>query len=242
MVGLLDDDSREKLVDLFLAITHRDVNLAVELVQRIGRPRRDVDIPLLRADVRDFVDNYYETSLEHLSIGRMLTDFVAILSNHAIHCPADLMLLIRALITLEGVGRQLDPQFNMAGQLAPFVAQVVRDRYNPRRIANRLISESKVFAQLAHDVPLHFGKTLEKLSTDNLRVQLEHRGLDHVITELDRSSNRVVIALVMSSLIVASALIIRSDADALWLSVPVFVLSSFLGIWLIYGVLRSGRL
>ena len=91
-------------------------------------------------------------------------------------------------------------------------------------------------------MPLQLGKSLEKLSNDELKIQLEHRSLDHLITELDRSSNRLVIGLVMSSLIVALALIIRSGVDSLWLSVPVFVLTSLLGIWLIYGVFRSGRL
>ena len=104
------------------------------------------------------------------------------------------------------------------------------------------MAESRTFLQLAHDLPLHLGRSLEKLSKDDLRVQFEHTGLDRFITEVDRSSNRVVIGLVMSSLIVASALVIRSAVGSLWFSVPMFVLSSLLGIWLIYGVFRSGRL
>jgi ubiquinone biosynthesis protein len=242
MVGMLDDEIREWLVDLFLAIGHKNVANAVELMQRFARPHHTVDAPLLRADVRDFVENYYGLSLERMNVGNMLTDFVTILSNHGIRCPADLMLLIRALVTLEGVGRQLDPTFNMAAHLAPVVEKVVRERYNPGRLANRLVDESKTLLKMAHDVPLFLGKSLEKLSEDDLRVQLEHRGLDHLITELDRSSNRIVIGLVMSSLIVASALIIRTGVHTLWLSVPIFILSSLLGIWLIYGVFRSGRL
>jgi ubiquinone biosynthesis protein len=73
-------------------------------------------------------------------------------------------------------------------------------------------------------------------------VQFEHTGLDRLITELDRSSNRVVIGVVMSSLILSSALVLRSGAGPLWFSVPAFLLSSILGLWLIYGVFRSGRL
>jgi len=242
MVGMLDDEIREWLVDLFLAISHKNVAGAVELMRRFARPHHPIDAPLLRADVRDYVENYYGLSLERMNVGNMLTDFVTILSNHGVRCPADLMLLIRALVTLEGVGRQLDPKFNMAAHLAPVVEKVVRERYNPGRLANRLVDESKTLLKMAHDVPLFLGKSLEKLSEDDLRVQLEHRGLDHLITELDRSSNRIVIGLVMSALIVASALIIRTGDHTLWLSVPIFILSSLLGVWLIYGVFRSGRL
>ena len=243
MVGLLDDDKREQLVDLFVAVGRQDARSAVELMQEIGEPYRPIDAPLLRADVRDFVENYYGLPLEKLNIGSMLSDFVSVLANHGIRCPGDLMLLTRALITLEGVGRELDPEFNMAAHLAPFVEQIVRDRYNVRRITNRLLSESKTFLRLAHDVPLHLGRSLEKLSKDDLRMQLEHRGLGHLITELDRSSNRIVISLVISALIVASSLIIRAGVEhTLWFVVPLFLLSIFLGVWLIYGVFRSGRL
>ncbi|HID21262.1 MAG TPA: hypothetical protein EYP14_02535 [Planctomycetaceae bacterium] len=82
---------------------------------------------------------------------------------------------------------------------------------------------------------------MEKLSTDDLRIQLEHRRLDRLIMELDRSSNRIAIGMVIAALIVASALVIQSNTFY-WLSVPIFLLSSFLGAWLIYGIFRSGRL
>ena len=242
MVGSLEEETRERLVDLFLSITQNDVRKAVDVVQSVGQPFRPIDQPLLRADVREFVENYYGLSLDRLNVGAMLSDFVSILSSHGIRCPGDLMLLIRALVTLEGVGRELDPNFNLAESLAPFVHKIVKERFNPKRVASRLSAEMQTFLKLAYDFPMHAGKTLEKLSKDELKIQLEHRGLDHLITEVDRSSNRIVVSLVMSSLIVASALTIRTVASSLWFSVPIFILSSFLGIWLIYGVFRSGRL
>jgi ubiquinone biosynthesis protein len=242
MVGVLEDDKRELLVDLFLAITHRNLSRTVELIQVIGQPFRPIDAPLLRADVRDFIENYYGVPLERLKLGRMLSDFVAVLLNHGIRCPADLMLLVRCLVTLEGVGRDLDPSFNLATELAPFMERVVSERYNPRRMIERVTDETRLLAGLARDVPRYVARSLEKLSKDELKVQFEHTGLDRLITEVDRSSNRVVIGVVMSSLIISSSLVIRAGYAPLWFSIPIFILSSFLGIWLIYGVFRSGRL
>jgi ubiquinone biosynthesis protein len=242
MIGVLEDNERELLVDLFLAITHRNLDRTVELLQVLGQPFRPIDTPLLRADVRDFIENYYGIPLERLKVGRMLSDFVAVLLNHGIRCPSDLMLLVRCLVTLEGVGRDLDPQFNLAAELAPFVEHVVSERYNVRRIVDRFVDETRLLAGLARDVPRYVGRSLEKLSKDELKVQFEHTGLDNVLTELDRSSNRVVIGVVMSSLIISSSLVLRAGYAPLWFSIPVFLLSSLLGIWLIYGVFRSGRL
>ncbi|MCA9095907.1 MAG: AarF/ABC1/UbiB kinase family protein, partial [Planctomycetaceae bacterium] len=84
--------------------------------------------------------------------------------------------------------------------------------------------------------------TLKKINTDSIKFQLEHRNLDHLVTELDRSGNRIVIGMVMSSLILASSIVIRTTPAAGWLTIPTFLLSSLLGIWLIYGIFRSGRL
>jgi ubiquinone biosynthesis protein len=126
--------------------------------------------------------------------------------------------------------------------MAPFIERLLHERYGPRQVTNRMLRDARRLLRAAHAVPVYLGQTLEKLSADELKIQLEHRGLDHLITELDRSSNRIVIALVMSALIVASALIIRSGYQPLWLSVPIFLASSLLGLWLIYGVFRSGRL
>lgn len=242
MVGMLEDEKRDQLVDLLVAISRQDVRRAVELLQTIGTPFQPADTPLLKADVRDFVNSYYDLSLERLRVGDMLTDFVAIMSTHGIRCPADLMLLIRAMISLEGVGRDLDPNFNLAEHLAPFVNKIVRERYHPKRVFDRIYAESKRFLRLAHDIPFQVGETLEKLASNELRVQLEHRSLDHLITELDRSSNRVVISVIVAALILASALILRNAQHTPLFTIPVYAISSMLGVWLIFGIFRSGRL
>lgn len=242
MIGVLEDEQREQIVDLFVAVVKQDVNFAVEVIMELGTPFREIDLPLLKADVRDFIENYYGVPLERLKVGRMLTDFVNILINHGIRCPGDLMLLIRVFVTLEGVGRELDPHFNMAEHLKPFIRSIVRNRYSVTRMKQKLMSETKTFLEIAHDLPIHLNQSLKKISEDDVKVQLEHYSLDRLIEELDRAGNRVVISLVLSALIVASSLIIRSGAEALWLSVPIYILSSLLGIWLIIAVLRSGSL
>ena len=242
MIGILDDHTREQLVDMLLAVSQQDVDSAVKLVLKIGEPYREVDRPLLQIDMRDFVSNYYGVELERLNVGHLLSDFVAILSNHAIRCPGSLMLLLRCFVTLEGVGRTLDPDFNLATHLQPFVERLVKARYSPNRMAERLWSESRRFFEYAHDIPGHINRTLRKLSEDDLRIQLEHRNLDHFMLELERSSNRLVVAMVVASLIVASALIISQGQSTVWVTLPTYVLSSLLAIWLVYGIFRSGRL
>ncbi len=243
MVGRLDDEKREELIDLLTAVIRGDVARAVDQVLLVGKPYRPIDRPLLRSDLRDFIDGYYGLPLEKIDVGQLLRDFVNILAVHGIRYPADLMLLIRAIVTLEGVGRELDPEFKLTEHLAPIIERLVTERYNPQRMAGKLFDEARLLGRLLHEFPVHLGRTLQKLSHDDLRIQLEHRHLEQLMTEVDRSSNRIVIGLVMSALIVASAMVIRTTGSASWwITIPTFALSSLLGIWLIYGVFRSGRL
>jgi ubiquinone biosynthesis protein len=242
MVGMLDDATREQLTDLFVAIARQDVQRAVDLVLMIGQPYREVDRPLLTVDMRDFVANYYGVELDRLNIGHMLSDFVRILSQHGIRCPGSLMLLIRALVTLEGIGRQLDPGFNLARHLQPYVEKVVQERYHPRQIADRWWKHSQQLLETAGALPAHLNRTLERLGDNNVQIQLHHQGLDRFTTELERASNRLVVGIVMAALVLASALLIRAETQSNWVTLPLYVASSLLGIWLIYGIFRSGRL
>ncbi|WP_437186060.1 ABC1 kinase family protein [Planctomicrobium sp. SH668] len=243
MVGYLDEVRRDLLLDLFVSVARNDVDSAVNVVTKLGQATQKVDEQLLVSDVRDFLDAYYGVSLEQLRIASLLNDFIAILASHGLRCPGDLMVLVRAIVTLEGVGRKLDPHFNLAAVLAPYVESQIKQRYHPKKIVERAFEDLKILLGAAHDLPIHLGNTLKKIGQDDLKVQLEHRGLDRLINEFDRSSNRLVIGLLISSLVVSTALVIRSgDLNSIWIALPIFTLSGLLGIWLIWGILRSGRL
>ena len=177
-----------------------------------------------------------------MDVGHMLTDFIRMLSTHQLHCPSDLALLIRAMVTLEGVGRSIDADFDLATELAPFVESQIRRRYDPKRMAASFFNDARRIVKAVHNLPMRVDATLDKLTSDELKLQFEHRGLDRMITEFDRSSNRVVVGIVTSALIVASSVIIHSGATSPWVTIPIFVLPGLLAVWLVAGILGSGRL
>lgn len=239
MVGRIDAEMKDRLADLMIAIVRQDNERVVDLFTAIGEARGPIDKQELANDVADLIDTYYGRSLNQLPVENLLRDFLAILSQHRIRYPSSLMLLARALITMEGVGRDLDPDFNLAEHLAPFVETLVRQRHNPRKIATRVADDALKTVEAARRIPLRLDELLEQLESERLQIPFVHRGLDQLISELDRSSNRVTVGLVLAALIIASAMIFRN-----WQSLGLvgFLLSAFLGFWLVLGILRSGRL
>lgn len=241
MVGMIEPRLREELVDFFVAVSRQDVDAARRLVLAIGEPRGPVDLSLLNVDLRDFLTNYYGVDLEQLQVDRMLADFVSILSTNSIRCPPSLMLLIRALVTLDGIGRRLDPTFNLALHLQPFVETLVRQRYEPKRMVDRVWAETLNMGSVLQSLPGRVLDVATRLESGELSMRLDHRNLDHFTIEMERASNRLVVGLVLAALILASALVVRSGGNV-YLSVPVYVASSILALWLVYGIFRSGRL
>ncbi|MEM1061214.1 MAG: AarF/ABC1/UbiB kinase family protein [Planctomycetota bacterium] len=242
MVGYLDGPTRDGLVDLFAAIARQDVGEVAAVMTRIGEPLAEIDERLLRADVRDFLGAYYGVALDRIDVGRLLEDFLAVLTGHQIRCPGDLSLLIRATVALEGTGRRIDPGFNFAERLGPFVERVVRDRYRPDRVASRVAEEALGVARAARGLPGDLSRAVRRVADGDVETRVEIPGLEKVIVEVDRTGNRIVVGLIMAALIVASSLVIRGGGEFIWFAVPLFVASSLLGLWLVYGIVRSGSL
>ena len=205
MVGVLDEEVRDRLVDLLAAVARQDAAAVSRHLQVVGTPLAEVDELALRADVREFLATHYNVPLARLRVAAVLGDFLSLLSRHRIRLPGDLMLLVRAAVSVEGTGRRLDPEFNLAAQLAPFARKLVRDRLDPKRLARKFAGEAHELAGLAAAMPHQLGRTLDKLSRDELRVQLDVAGLDTLVQEVDRVGNRIAISLAMSALILASA-------------------------------------
>ena len=242
MFGSLDDNTRDLLIDLLLAISTQNVHEIIRVILALGESPQHVDQGLLEIDIRDFLSAYYNVPLTQLDVGHLLSDFMGILMTHRIRCPGDIMLLIRALVHLESCGRHLDPEFNFAEVLYPFVTKLLQKRYHPARVLQRALHDLNQLAKITRDIPVQTQKLLQQFNQGKVKLELEHKNLDRLVTELDRSGNRLVIGMIVSSLIVSSSLVIRSGSTQSWFTVSIFVISSLLGIWLIYGIFRSGQL
>ncbi len=247
MVGRLDDNLKYRLVDLLMAVLQRDVDRIISLMLYSGEITDEADLKNLRRDISEFIDDYYEAPLGEINVGRLLMEFVDLMNAYRIKFPTDLMLLGKALVTMEGIGRQLDPEFNMIEHLKPFMEKLVRDRLSPGNISREMISIMQSYGSLVKNLPRDLKEFINRVNRNKFKIDLEHRGLEKLISDLDKSSNRLSFALVIGSLIVGSSLIIQSDKGPQMFGFPVlgifgYTIAGFLGLWLAVAILRSGRL
>jgi ubiquinone biosynthesis protein len=157
------------------------------------------------------------------------------------------MLLAKALVIMEGVGRQLDPDFNMLSHMHPYINKLIRERFGPKNVAIQASRLAHAYTSLAKSLPSDIKEFINRLNRNQFKIDLEHRGLEKLVTDLDRSSNRVAFALIIGSLIVGSSLVMQINKGPMIFGFPLlgllgYSIAGLLGLWLAVGILRSGRL
>lgn len=247
MVGHLDDTLKYQLVDLLVSLTERDVDHIMHQLLFSGEIADETDRRQLKRELSEFIDENYEIPLRMLKAGRLLTEFVEILQRHRIKFPPDLILLGKALVTMEGIGRQLDPEFNMIAHLKPFVERMLRERMAPGNVTKEAIRTSHSYFKLFRTLPGDIKEFINRINRNRFKVTLEHKGLDKLISDLDRSSNRISFSMLVGSIIIGSSLVILTDKGPQLFGFPVlgllgYSIAGILGLWLAIGILRSGRL
>ncbi len=247
MVGHLDETLKFQLIDLILAIVSRDVNRIINQLLYSGDITDETDRKQLMRDMSDFMDDYYEISLQRIDSGQLVAEFIEILQRHRIKFPADLILLAKALVSMEGLGKELDPEFNIADNLKPFIEQVIRERVSIGNIKREAEGISHAYFSLMRSLPNDLKEFINRINRNNFKINLEHRGLERLITDLDKSSNRLSFSLLIGAIIVGSSLIMQTDKGPHLFGFPAlglagYTIAGLLGLWLAIGILRSGRL
>lgn len=247
MVGRLDAELKEYLADILLAIVRREVDEVISLLLYSGEITDSLNIRALKRDLSEFIDSYYEIPLQEVEVGRMLLEFLEIITTYHIKFQPDLMLLAKALVVIEGMGRALDPQFDMVSHLRPFMESAMRERISPRHVLKEFSEHFMSYVNLTKRLPRDLKEILNRLNRNKFKIDLEHRGLDQFIKELDKSINRLSSSLIIAALIVGSSIIMQTNKGPLLLGFPVFAflgytIAGFIGLWWVIAILRSGRL
>jgi ubiquinone biosynthesis protein len=246
-VGRVDRRMRDRLAAIVQAIVHEKADRLADAVMDIAEPAGEIDVQDLRRDLAEIVDGYAGVTLNDFAAGEMFRDAVSVMARHRLRFPQDLMLLAKALVTIVGVGRQLDPSFQLIEHAKPMLEEALRDRLSPAGVAARIGEAGLDIAEAIQAIPRDVREILSKARRDRLQIQFVHRNLDFFVQEMDRASNRLSFAIVIAALVVGSSLIFRAGTGPTLFGYPALGLTGFLtaavlGIWLVIGILRSGRL
>ena len=247
IVGRLDDGLKNFLTDILAAIIKRDMDEIVSLLLFAGDISDSLDIRALKRDLFNFIDGYYEIPLKEIEVGRMLMEFIEIITLYNIRISTDLMLLAKSLMLIETMGRSLDPDFDMAEHLRPFIVRALRQKFSPRRVTNDINQILSSYLNLARNIPRDLKEIINRINRNKFKIDLEHRGLDKFTNEFDRSINRLSTSMILAAMIIGSSIIMQTDKGPKIMGFPIlafigYTVAGLVGLWLVYAIIRSGRM
>ena len=247
MVGRVSEQRRFQIVQLLHGLVERESAPVADVLMEWGEGGGEVDEARLQADVGAFVDQYRGVPLKDLHMGLMLTDVTTILRDNGLSLPPDLALMIKAFLTLEGMGRQLDPDFDMAGAARPFLQRVVLQRYSPRTLLKRGRRTALDAMELVGDLPRELRRLLRTARRGRLHMQVEVTSLKAFGEQVDRAADRLTMGVITAALVVGSSIVMNSAGGGVssrWLlalGVLGFVGAGLIGLWILLSIWRSGR-
>lgn len=215
MTGHLDARTTRQLADLVSGVVSGDLERVIAVSGAIADVGQDkLEERSLRTDVDVIVSEFRGVPMDRLNLGRVLENFFAVLRAHHVRCPADIILLIKALTTIEGVARELDPTFELVKFVRPYVEDLVGRRYGFSAIKSRLEKSVLQYLEFAEDLPGEVRPILTQLRRNKLSVNLEHRGLTELTRTIEHASRNISFALIISAMFVGSSILVLAARNA----------------------------
>lgn len=250
MMGYLAPATKDLLSDLLVNTLNQDVDQLMQIIMRLGAVERRADANELRRDIQRLFLRYYGLALEEVHLSEFLENIMTIAFRHRIHLPADLALLARTVVVLEGVARTLAPDLVLADKARPFVQQLVSEQLSLQRLGTRAMRTLRELDQLVQVLPQRLDKLSSQLEQGDMTLGIDLRHLQNVLLKLDRVANRLSFSILVAALIIGSALIILGgEAASMWrlpmlgIRLPIaqisFAIAGILAVWLLLSILRS---
>jgi ubiquinone biosynthesis protein len=246
MVGHLDQRDRENLVRLYIVSVQLDTEGIVEQLIRMGAASRDVDRPGLQRDISRLLTKYHGLPLKEIRAREVMEEVMPIAFRHHLRLPSRLWLLGKTLAMMEGVGLQLDPDFDILAISQPYVRKFLWQTVSPQTWGRHLLKTSGDWGELLAELARRVPRLVDQLEEGDLQFTLRLREIETLLTRLDRVGNRLAVSVLLAAFIVSLALLMPSFLGGrqgwiFWLIALGFVAASVLGLWLLLSIWRSGR-
>ncbi|MEO0373548.1 MAG: AarF/ABC1/UbiB kinase family protein [Cyanobacteria bacterium P01_A01_bin.17] len=244
MVGRIDPNTQQILTELLLAIVDIDAQRCAQLTLQLAESKRTANLASLEVDFERLLRKYYNRSLAEINLGEVLFETLQVARENKLKLPGNIGLYVKALANLEGAARTFDPKFNVLDEVKPLMGDLFRRQLIGEEPIPTLLRTALDLKGLTLRSPRLAELLLDRVTSETLQWNINlGGGLESLPATQADAANRLSFSILVGSLIVGAALISSTEMTAIyWLSNTLFAVASFLGLWLIISILRSGQL
>jgi len=246
MMGTVVESDKTLLANLLLSVHDRDVVGLKKALLKFGRDVSNIDEKELEYDIREFFSNYSEITLEQIDGDEVIAALNSLFFEYKIKVPSNLLLLLKALVIIEGVGLMIDPKYDLIKNIEPFVRRLIERKYSPKLLTKKAIKALGDLSKLSSKLPEEIDDLIEKLRQGKLQIEVAHKGLEGIQGTMEVISNRISFTLVLVALILGSSIVVLADVPPKMNGIPAlgffgFLISGFFALRLLISIWRHGK-
>lgn len=246
IVGVLRPERRRAFADLLLAMTRTDVAGVIAALEKLDVHISPADLDSVKDDLYLVLLDYREMRLERMNFAVAIRGLTDTLRRYHIRVPSNLMLMMKVVVMVMDIGTRLDPSFNFDQRIRPYLARIIaQQRFSPETMAKTVWSLADAAEGLLA-IPGNVNETLKTLSEGIVTIELEDTDLGKIVGVIDRTSDKLIVGLVVAAIVVGSSLVLRvADLPipgyVTTLAVVGYVFAVLVGFYAVYNILRHGR-
>jgi ubiquinone biosynthesis protein len=248
MVGRLDETLQESLTRLFLALSKGDSERMIDELITADIAQGQFNRKTLKRDLDHMIACYADRSVEDLATARIFNEITGLARRHRLSLPSDLVLMAKVMAISEGLGLQLDPDFQFIPFAQPYLQRFWLQRHAPMQIGKKVAEGVVEMAEFSLTFPSRLTRLVTQLERGELGTHVELRGVEQYLTQMQGMVNRLAISILVGALIVGLSQFMHMVTPT---GFPEFFAGRFLGIlffavtvlgfWLLFNFIRSSR-
>ncbi len=251
IVGWLTSDMMENIAGAFLAVLNKNYDRLIDIYIDIGLITDEVDTESFKKEFKSdlvyLLEPLYDATISEINFPEYLEALTHLVIKHGLNVPSDLLLMNKTILLLDNIGRQLDPDFNAVNAVEPYAAKLVKKRMSPQRVFDKAKDNLSDISDVLFDTPKQLNRLLKKSLRDELSFKINPVGMEKLILDIDRSSNRLAFSIIVAAIIIGSSMLIQSNIGGKIFGLPAvgaigFLVALLLGLRLLLSIIRSGRL
>ena len=246
MMGYILPKHRDYLSKIMMGIVQQDYEEITKTLMQFSMTDKIEEFDRLEYEVFVLVESYAHISLKDLNMGELLPRLISVLLNYDLRLPNEIFMLSKALITIEGVGRLINPDYDLVSHIEPFSKKLFKQRLKPDRIKQEMVSSAMDLHDLLVNLPEDTKRILAVMKSGRLKLDFDKEGLVTLFQKFGHISNRLTLSVIFASFVLGSALIFLANVPPLWRDYPLLGLgglagAGFTGIWLLIAIIRNNR-
>ncbi len=244
LVGRLDPQTQQILTELLLAIVNLDAQRCTQLTLKMAEYAQPKSLARVENEYAKMLRKYYNLSLSEIKFSEVFYEILELARNNRVKLPSNLGLYSKTLANLEGVARSFNPQLNLLDEIKPLMRDLLQRQLLGDDPVQTLLRTALDVKSLSLQSPRQLDQLLDRITSETIKWNITLREIDPLRRSIDDSANRLSFSIVVGSLIMGAA-IVTAGAQTTQLTLltnGLFGAASFLGLWLILSILRSGRL